>query len=212
MKRFILLVTLIALSIVSFSQSDRYQKGMEKSLAALDSARTPEDYQAVASSFERIGDAEKNQWLPYYYGALALENNGFSSSKVDKDQVATQAELLIAKADALAPNNAELSVLKNMAATLRMLVDPMNRYQQYGAKASAALGAAKQQDANNPRIYLMEAETLMNTPAQFGGGKDKARVVIEKSIALYKSFKPASPLHPMWGQSRAEKLYEAASK
>ena len=202
----------LILSVCSFSQSEKYTKSMEKNISALDSAQTAEDFQAVSAAFERIGDAEKTQWLPYYYAALAQELKGFTDQKTDKDQLASQAEALIAKAEAIDPKNSELYLLKNMAATLHMLVDPMNRWQQYGAKASEALATAKQIDPQNPRIYLMEGQSLMNTPAAMGGGKDKAKSAFEKSVTLFNSFKPASSLHPAWGRERAAALLQAASK
>jgi hypothetical protein len=45
--------------------------------------------------------------------------------------------------------------------------------------------------------------SLFNTPAQFGGGKDKAKPLFEKSIALFKSAEP-KPLYPAWGRLQAE--------
>ncbi len=45
---------------------------MKKNLALFDSAKTTADYQTLANTFERIGDAEKTQWLPYYYAGLVL--------------------------------------------------------------------------------------------------------------------------------------------
>ncbi|TDH26214.1 hypothetical protein EXU57_12045 [Segetibacter sp. 3557_3] len=212
MKQILVMTILLCVSVMSYAQNDKYQKAMEKTIAAFDTCKTAEDYQQVSAAFERIGDAEKTQWLPYYYAALAMEFKGFTDQKGDKDEIANRAEALIAKAEAIEPKNSELFLLKNMSATLHMLVDPMNRWQQYGAVARQALGTAKAIDAQNPRVYLMEGESLMNTPAQFGGGKDKARQSLEKSVELFKAFKPVTPLHPVWGQKRAERMLAAASK
>src|SRR5687767_9914583 len=127
MKRlFISLSLLIAVTTLN-AQSDKYIKGMEKSIALLDSAKTSDDFTNVAASFERIGEAEKSQWLPFYYASLANIWKGFADSKVNKDDVANKAEELIAKAEALEPRNADLLLLKNMTATLHMLVDPQSR-------------------------------------------------------------------------------------
>ena len=49
----------------------------------------------------------------------------------------------------------------------------------------------------------------MNTPEAFGGGKAVAKKLFEKSVELYKTFKPASPFHPTWGKEDAEKLLAA---
>jgi hypothetical protein len=49
----------------------------------------------------------------------------------------------------------------------------------------------------------------MNTPEAFGGGKANAKKQFEKALELYKTFKPASPLHPDWGKDEAEKSLAA---
>jgi hypothetical protein len=96
-----------------------------------------------------------------------------------------------------------------MVAIQQMTVDPMTRWQTYGAEAKTALENATKADPNNPRIYYLNGQTLMNTPEAFGGGKAVAKKFFEKSLELYKTFQPASPLHPNWGKEEAEKLLAA---
>jgi hypothetical protein len=206
MKRLIFSFTMLLLVTASFAQSDKYQKGMEKAVASLDSAKTPEELIAAAATFERIADAEKTQWLPYYYAGIAHIWRGFADQKANKDDVANQAESLLAKAEALEPKSAEIFIAKNMASTIHMLVDPMTRWQKYGAEAAQALGTAKQLEPNNPRVYFLEGQSMFGTPAAFGGGKDKAKPLFEKSIELFKTYQPASSLHPKWGLKGAEDM------
>ena len=40
-------------------------------------------------------------------------------------------------------------------------------------------------------------------PVQFGGGKDKAKPLFEKAVALFKAAQP-KPLYPNWGKEQAE--------
>lgn len=208
MKRVLVTLSVLLLSTATFAQSEKFVKAMQTNLALLDSAKTTEEFNALSATFERIGEAEKTQWLPYYYAALTTIWKGFADSKLNKDDVANKAEAMIAKAETLEPKNAELHILKNMTSTLHMLVDPMSRWQQYGTQGSAALSTAKQLDENNPRIYFLEGQTLMGTPAQFGGGKDKAKPLFEKSVNLFATFKPASSLHPTWGEATAKTMLE----
>src|SRR5271167_2220270 len=70
---------------ISYGQSDKYIAAMKKNLDLFDSAKTTADFQVVSNTFERIGDAEKTQWLPYYYAGLALSTSGWNDAKVDKD-------------------------------------------------------------------------------------------------------------------------------
>jgi hypothetical protein len=70
----------------------------------------------------------------------------------------------------------------------------------YGPQAAEALETAKKLDANNPRVYLLEGQDKYYTPEQYGGSKEEAKVLFEKSKQLFESFKPASSIHPDWGK------------
>jgi len=198
---------LLTLSTALFAQSDKYQKSMATNIALLDSAKTTPDFTAVAANFQRIGDAEKTQWLPYYYAGLALTRAGWMDQKMDKDKNAEQVKALCDKAEAI-NKNAEIYSLRNMAATQQMLVNPQERWQTYGKEAAAALQQGMQADPNNPRLYYLQGMSLFGTPPQFGGGKDKAKPVFEKSLALFKTFKPANNLYPTWGEKITQQMLE----
>ncbi len=184
------------------AQSDKYTAAMQKNIASLDAASSIASLEDVAASFARIGDAEKTQWLPYYYASLAQTRIGWDPATKDKDANAEKIEGYLAKAEAL-DKNAELYTIENMVATQQMLVDPQSRWQSYGAKAAAALEKGMAMDPQNPRLYYLRGESLFGTPEQFGGGKDKAKPVFEKSVALFKAASP-KPLYPSWGQKEAE--------
>ncbi len=212
MKKSLFTIALVAISFLSFSQSEKFQKAMEQNIAQFDAAKTAADFLSVGSNFERIAEAEKNQWLPYYYAALCNIFRGFRDEKSDKDEIGNKADELIAKAEGMEPKNSEIVLLRSMAATLHMLVDPMGRWQQYGMMQREAMETAKKLDPSNPRIYYWEGQSLMNTPAQFGGGKDVAKPIFEKSIALYRTFTPVNNLYPTWGKEITEKLFAECSK
>jgi hypothetical protein len=189
-------------TLVSSAQSDKYVAAMEKNLHLFDTAKTTADLLSVANTFERIADAEKTQWLPYYYAGLVLSTAGWNDPKMDKDANSTRINTLCDEAEAL-DKNSEIYVLRNMSATQQMMVDPQTRWQTYGIQASKDLEIATQLNPDNPRIYYLKGESLINTPAAFGGGKDKAKPMFEKAIALYKTDKPKS-LWPNWGRERSE--------
>ena len=77
MKKFVLFIAVFSLIKFSVAQSERYQKTMEQNIAALDTTRTVDGWRDLRNSFQRIADAEKTQWLPYYYAALANIWRGF---------------------------------------------------------------------------------------------------------------------------------------
>lgn len=212
MKRIILSLALLVIVSTSFAQSSRYQSTMQSNLAMFDSIKSPNDYTPLAATFERVGDAEKTQWLPYYYAALANILKGFADSTGSKDDIADKADALIAKAEAIDPKNAEIFLLKSMTSTLHMLVDPSTRWQRYGADVNKNREMAKQLDPNNPRVYFLEGQNIFGTPKSFGGGKENAKPLFEKSVALFKTYKPAGDLYPRWGQKSAEDMLALCSK
>jgi|EP00611_Tribonema_gayanum_P020351 hypothetical protein len=186
----------------------KYETGMQKGLEQFAAAKSADDMAAASAFFERIADAEKDKWLPYYYAAYANHLTGWMNPKADKDKVAEKSKDLLGKAEAL-ERNAETYCMRQMIAIQQMTVDPMSRWQTYGTEASNALAEAKKIDATNPRIYLLDGQTLMNTPEAFGGGKAVAKKLFEKAVSLYGNFKPASPMHPVWGKEEAAKLLAA---
>ncbi len=203
MKQIVLAIFLATFFTSAFAQSERYTAAMQKNLEAIATAATPADMHDLSNAFERIADAEKTQWLPYYYAAMTEVLNGFmTTDKSGADAIADRAELLINKADALEVNNSEISCIKSMIASLRMMVNPMQRWQQYGTVSTQMIEAAKQQDPTNPRPYALMAQNLFYTPAQFGGGCATAKPVAEEGQKLLSAFKPKSALHPVWGKTQ----------
>lgn len=215
MKKVIFLFVLfVSFHFSGIAQSDKYIKAMEEKVAQVEQARTVEKWQELANAFERIGEAEKEQWLPFYYAALSrvmmgnMMASGQQGGFADKtDPEADKAEQLLAKATSLTTENSEIWCIKKMIATLRMMADPMTRFQTYGMAASEALQKARQLDQQNPRTYLLEGQDKFYTPEQFGGSKTEAKTLFEESIKKQESFKPLSSIHPNWGMGQAKYFY-----
>jgi hypothetical protein len=207
MKQLLIIVSMFFAGM-AVAQS-KYEGAMAKGLQQMKDGKTADDMSAASAFFERVGDAEKDKWLPYYYAALCNYQTGWMNPKADKDKVGEKSKDLITKAEAIESNNSELFCLRQMVNILQMTVDAMSRYQSYGAEATANLEKAAKADPTNPRIYYLRGQTLMNTPEAFGGGKAAAKKQFEKSVELYKTFQPASPFHPNWGKEEAEKALAA---
>jgi len=203
MRKSLLFVALLV-SLAAGAQNDKYTQVMQKNISLLDSAKTIDELTSLAATFDRIGDAEKDKWLPYYYAALAQTWIGWNPATKDKDANSAKINAYLSKAEAL-EKNAELYAVENMSATQQMLVDPQSRWATNGKDASAALQKGMAADPNNPRLYYLQGMSLFGTPPQFGGGKDKAKPLFEKSVSLFKSAQP-KPLYPTWGQQQAEQM------
>jgi len=207
MKRTMLILTTLIVAVISYAQpSDRFIKAMQDKVPSVDTMRNADALKDLSNSFERIGDAEKTQWLPYYYAALTEVNAAYMMSlgkqgmAATTDPMADRAETLINKADALSKDNSEIYVVKKMIATLRMMADPMNRYMQYGPQAQQALETAKKLNPENPRIYLLEGEDKFYTPEQYGGSKTEAKALFEEALKKFDAYKAPSPIDPVWGR------------
>ena len=191
---------------------------MQDNVAKLDQLRSAQDWTEVGNNFQRIADAEKNQWLPYYYVALSNVMAGYFHGNVNQtpnpavtDPLADKAEAALKKAEELSKENSEIFIVKKMIATLRMTADPMNRWQTYGPQAAEALQRAKSLDPQNPRVYLLEGQDKFYTPEQFGGSKTEAKTLFEESAKRFESFKPESNIHPNWGLSQV-KYFQGLAK
>ena len=208
MKKLLVIASLFMVTMVS--AQGKFEAGMGKGLGMLKEAKTAAALIETSAFFERVADAEKTQWLPYYYAALSLYQSAWADSKADKDKVGEACKVLISKGMAI-EKTADLYCLEQQVAVLQMMVDPMTRWQTYGAAAKVALESAKNVDATNPRIYYLDGMTLMNTPEAFGGGKAVAKPLFAKSVELFTTYKPATPFHPNWGAEEAAKQLAACN-
>jgi hypothetical protein len=197
------LFVVLSIFLLGNANAQKFEGAMEKGMLQFKEAKSSEEMLATSAFFERVADAEKDKWLPYYYAAQTQILAAWMNPNSDKDKVAEKANSLILKAELISANNSEIYCLKQMTAVLQLTVDAMSRWQSYGAIASEAIAKAKAADASNPRPYVLEGQYLMNVPEAFGGGKAVAKKMLEKSLILLENFKPASPFHPNWGKEQA---------
>ena len=107
----------------------KYEKAMKKNISMIDSAHDVSSMIDVANRFERIANAEKNKWLPYYYTSLMYTITCFTDTVTEKkDEYLDKADYFIHIADSLEPNESENYVMMGMIAQGRLQIDPMNRY------------------------------------------------------------------------------------
>lgn len=203
MKKLLLFTAIIFFATIAFAQSDKYASAMEANISQLDSMMAKGNGAELANNFERIGDAEKTQWLPYYYAAYCTVVQAYNEKdNSKKDAIADKAKQLIDKAETiLGKENSETDVIKSMIATSHMMVDPQNRYMDYGPESAGFIQKSEALDSTNPRPVLLEAENKFYTPEAYGGGKDAAKEYFDKAKKLDDNFKPETELSPNWGKS-----------
>ena len=179
-----------------------YAEGMAQAIAELTGTGDPAVLQAGAAKMERAAAAAPADWLPRYYQAyaLALSTFGSQDNAAAKDKTLDQAEKALGQARQLKGDESELLALQAYVYQARLMVAPAERGQQYSELAEGAVAQAKALNPANPRPYLIAANNLYYTPAEYGGGAAAARPLFEAAQAKFAAFRPTGPLAPTWGQ------------
>lgn len=91
-----------------------------------------------------------------------------------------------------------LSNLLGLKISLNPITGPV-----LGIRSSNLLKKAEKLDPTNPRLFLVEGVSLINTPGVFGGSEKKAVQILKESIKLFESEKRIAPTMPDWGHDEA---------
>ena len=199
MKR-ILAITLLLVATVVTAQ-DQYTKGMQKAFRLWGEGKTTE----ASNMFERISNAEMDNWLPFYY--VSSINTIASFGEKDEEKLTQQlekAQEFIDLAKAISPNNAEIMVQQAMVHTAWVAFDGAKYGMTLAPKVTAIYAQAAEVAPENPRVVFSKAEWDMGSAAYFGQDTAPYCKDIERALELFDTFKAASEFHPNWGKDRAE--------
>jgi hypothetical protein len=207
MKTIGIIITAILSSVSSSAQDGNYVKVMLATIERMENEANPEVILECVNRFERIAEAEKTLWLPYYYGAYGLiilsldEPDG-----TRKDLVLERAQENLDQALILNPDESELHALQAFLYPSWVTVDPYGRGMEYMVKMGKALEKAKASNPHNPRALFLEAINVLNIPPSMGGGPGTAKPIFEEASAKFQAFHNDDPLWPDWGEdaNRAE--------
>jgi tetratricopeptide (TPR) repeat protein len=205
MKKLIL-IPMLAVTI-QLSAADRYSEQMTKHIASIYKARTTEEYQQVINAFERIGNAEKTRWEPFYYasfGYVLMATNEKETSK--KDPLLDLAKANLDRASALKPDDSEIAALEGFITMIRLTVDPPSRGPQYSMMAVQQFSHALTLDPKNPRAMALMAQMQLGTAQFFQQEPTEACATARQALELYNAAAPSDPLAPAWGKSMTEGL------
>jgi len=210
------LIAFIIFSINTQGQNAQYEKAMKKALTELDKAETAEGFKSVVNAFERIAVAEEDEWLPVYYQSYAhmMAAIDYMDIGMMKDCLAhvAKARELVEKAEKMAPKESEIYALKALVYQGHIWEDPQIKGAQYTPLVIEAAEKAIALDPANPRGFYIKGQQLFFMPTFIGGGPEAALPFLEKAQEKYKTFEPASELHPSWGRDNVEGLIKEAGK
>ncbi len=205
----IIFVLAFILSVMAVRAESQYQEAMKEAIEEMDSAKTGEEFLDLANKFARIAEAEPREWLPDYYASFCtIMQSFFVEDNKEKDKLLNNAMDIINKADSKSPDNSEILVVKSFILQMQISIDPMVRGMKFGMEADKLISKAIELNPANPRPYMLRGQSQFYTPEQWGGGKAKAKVNLEKAIERYNSFTPESTIHPNWGKKETEDILE----
>ncbi len=202
MKKIILTIALFVASFISkATDNERFMQAMGQTLMELGKAKDVIALQEVANKFERISNSETTEWLPNYYAALCY------NIMAQKQKDGTETDKYLDKTDSFieklskqnVTNQDEVEVLKAQNYMMRISVDGQARWMKFNSAFEGAIAKAKEINPENPRAYMLKAQMVYFTPAQFGGGPEKACPEVQEAKAKFANFKPTNPIAPIWG-------------
>jgi len=176
-----------------------YESAMKQNIVEMYQSQDAQKLENIAGKFYRIGEAEKDKWLPYYYAAYSYISITYNLEDEDAiDNYLDKAQPMLDKAMELNPDESENYVLQGLIHSMR-ITNPM-RGMKYSGLSNEALEKAEKLNPENPRTWLCKAQNIYHTPSMFGGGGEKAKPVFEKAAKLFDTFEPKSALWPGWGE------------
>lgn len=206
MKHLIIITALLVMGITNAQTN--YEKGMQKAFSLWGSNSIE-----ASNLFERIANAEPDNWLPAYYAAQINIINSFGER--DEKKLAAQlkkAQDLINDATAISKDNPEILVLQALLHTAWVAYDGATYGMTLSGKVIELYTKAAQIDPKNPRVVYCKAEWDMGGAKYFGQDTTPFCKDLERAIELFANFKPETPFHPNWGQERAIQILESCKK
>lgn len=182
------------------SKSTKYHKAMGKAMRLWGEKKSDK---AIAM-FERISQAEKDNWLPAYYASLVSVTDAFiTKDKNVMDLKIKNAEKYYEIAKKRIKNNAEIHILKGMIYTAKIVFKPEVNGQLLSEPTVVEYKKALAIENNNPRAMYLLAEFNINMAKFFPMDTAPFYKQLENAVKNFDNFKAKEAFYPDWGKDRA---------
>ena len=206
MKKILLSIAILLVSIVSMAQKPEFLQTMGETLGQFAACKNVADFQALGNKFQMIANVEKNEWLPLYYHAHCYILMSFieQGDAAKKDSYLDIAEKSITKLIELAPNESEVYALQSFYYVGRLVVNPVERGKKFSALSGQAVGKSLALDPANPRAKMIKLQGDIGAAPYMGLDPKSFCPQAKELLASWDNFKLKSPIHPRWGKDQVE--------
>lgn len=191
----LLFIAIAFVAFTGFSQS-KYEQGMEK---AFDLWKNSQPWEA-ANLFERIAQAEPDNWLPPFY--VAQINVIYSFTEKDEDKLTAQlkkAQDFLNDAKAISKDNAEILVVQAQLYTAWVVFDGAKYGMTMSPKINQLYQEAYKLEPENPRAAFGKVEWELGTARWFGQDTKPFCEDLKKAVALFDTYEPKGQYYPQGG-------------
>jgi hypothetical protein len=195
-------ILIIAIALISFSgiSQSKYKEGMNK---AFDLWKSEKHWEA-ANLFERIAQAEMDNWLPPFY--VAQINVLYSFAEKDEKKLTAQlnkAQDFINDAKAISKSNAEILVIQAQLYTAWVVFDGQRYGMTYSQKIAQLYQEAYNLEPDNPRVASGKVEWDIGTARFFGQDTAAFCEDLAKAVELFTTYEPKGEFYPRGGEEYA---------
>jgi tetratricopeptide (TPR) repeat protein len=155
----------------------------------------------ILSQFETQGDY---QGLAAYYLGYIDYQMAVVVYRMDKEKAPASLDSAVVhleKALEINDNDAESRALLSSCYGMQIAFSPFSGIWR-GPKSGSQMSKAKELAGENPRVALLGAIGTYNTPALFGGGKEKGFEAMKRAAELFDRWKTTDSLQPDWGKEQ----------
>jgi tetratricopeptide (TPR) repeat protein len=188
------------------AQATKHQEQLLAAKKAAYDANFQNDQQGLRAALRELDVLETDDKL----GALALYYAGWTWWSLAGSQIqAGQKDDALVSLDhsvddlrklvALAPDNAEFQCQLTWS-LISLAVTDGSKFQELRTEISQARKRALELAPTNPRVVMMDAGMIFNTPPQFGGSQEKGIARWLEAIRLFEAEKMDDKLQPDWGR------------
>ena len=214
MKKTSLFFAAIFLAVFVWGQNEKYQEKMGEALGQFAFCTSADDFQKLANQFDVIAKVQTGEWLPLYYQAHCYIMIGFMDQLETglRDNYLELAHEAIKKMETLAPEEAEVYVMRAFYHTGYLVVDPPQRAMGSTPMIHAAIGRALELDPGNPRAIFLRISNEMGTAAYFGSDTAPYCEEAGRLLESWDAYQVKSPIHPTWGKAETEGIVKSCSQ